>query len=157
MNQTNKTDVFCQSYLATLPTAASAHTQPYTVWDFADTPEAATSVGHLVRHGIKIMTSSFMWGIAHIGESLPQVGELAVVVDGAGEPLCVIEVTAVEIKPFNAIDEQFAFDYGEGERALADWRRDNWGYLARWCVEIGRTPSETMPLGCQRFRLLYPK
>ena len=66
-------------------------------------------------------------------------------------------MTAVEIKPFNAIDEQFAFDYGEGERTSADWRRENWDYLARWCTEIGRTPSETMPLGCQWFRLLYPK
>jgi uncharacterized protein YhfF len=54
----------------------------------------------------------------HIGESLPEVGEMAVVVDGEGEPLCVIEVTAIEIKPFNAIDEQFAFEYGEGQRTF---------------------------------------
>lgn len=157
MNHTTKTDAFWQSYLITLPADASAHTQSYTVWDFADTPEAATAVGQLVRQGIKTTTSSLMWGLEHIGEPLPQVGELAVVVDGKGEPLCVIEVTKVEIKPFNTVDEQFAFAYGEGERTLADWRRDNWAYLARWCVEIGRVPSETMPLGCQWFHLLYPK
>ncbi|MEZ4862010.1 MAG: ASCH domain-containing protein [Caldilineaceae bacterium] len=155
MNPTNKTDAFWQTYLTTLPANAKAHTQPYTVWDFADTPEAATTVGNLVRQGIKTTTSSLMWGLEHIGEPLPQVGELAVVVDGTGEPLCVIEVIEVEIKPFNAVDEEFAFAYGEGDRTLADWRRDNWEYLARWCVEIGRIPSETMPLGCQRFRLLY--
>jgi uncharacterized protein YhfF len=156
MDHTGATDTFWQTYLATLPADAQAHRQSYTVWDFADTPEAATKVGHLVRRGIKTTTSSLMWGLEHIGEPLPQVGELAVVVDGVGEPLCVIEVTEVQIKPFNAVDEQFAFEYGEGERTLADWRRDNWDYLARWCTEIGREPSETMPLGCQRFRLLYP-
>lgn len=43
-----------------------------------------------------------------------------------GEPLCVLEVTAVEIKSFNAVDEQFAFAYGEGERTLADWGQDNY-------------------------------
>lgn len=157
MHSTNKTDTFWQTYLATLPANAKAHTQPYTVWDFADTPEAATKVGNLVRLGIKTTTSSLMWGLEEIGEPLPQVGELAIVVDGTGEPLCVIEVTEVEIKPFNAVDEEFAFAYGEGERTLADWRRDNWDYLARWCAEIGRIPSETMLLGCQRFHLLYPE
>jgi uncharacterized protein YhfF len=156
MKHTSKTDAFWQDYLATLPADAKQHVLPYAVWSFADTPEAATTVGHLVRQGIKTTTSSLMWGMEHIGEALPDVGEIAVVVDGEGEPLCVIEVTAIEIKPFNAIDEQFAFDYGEGERTLADWRRDNWDYLARWCAEIGRVPRATMPLGCQRFRLLHP-
>jgi uncharacterized protein YhfF len=156
MTHTSKTDAFWQSYLATLPADARQHVLPYTVWSFADTPEAATKVGHLVRLGIKTTTSSLMWGMEHIGEPLPEVGEIAVVVDGKGEPLCVIEVTAIEIKPFNAVDEQFAFEYGEGKRTLADWRSANWDYLTRWCAEIGRAPSETMPLGCQHFRLLYP-
>jgi uncharacterized protein YhfF len=156
MEHTSKTDALWQSYLATLPTDAKQRLLSYTVWDFADTPEAATKVGHLVRQGIKTTTSSLMWGMEQLGEPLPEVGEMAVVVDGVGEPLCIIEVTAVEIKPFNAVDEQFAFEYGEGERTLAGWRSDNWDYLARWCAEIGRVPSETMPLGCQHFRLTYP-
>jgi uncharacterized protein YhfF len=118
MKHTSKTDAFWQNYLATLPADAKQHVLPYTVWDFADTPEAATKVGHLVRLGIKTTTSCLMWGMEHIGESLPEVGEMAVVVDGEGEPLCVIEVTAIEIKPFNAIDEQFAFEYGEGQRTF---------------------------------------
>jgi uncharacterized protein YhfF len=146
MKHTSQTDAFWQGYLATLPADAKQHGLPYTVWDFADTPEAATQVGHLVRLGMKTTTSSLMWGLEQIGEPLPKVGELAVVVDGEGTPLCIIEVTDVEIKPFNAVDEQFAFEYGEGERTLADWRRDNWAYLARWCATIGRVPSETMPL-----------
>jgi uncharacterized protein YhfF len=156
MEHTNQTDAFWQGYLATLPEDAKPHALLYTVWDFADTPEAATKVGHLVRLGIKTTTSSLMWGLEQIGEPLPKVGEMAVVVGGEGEPLCIIEVTGVEIKPFNTVDEQFAFEYGEGERTLSDWRNDNWEYLARWCAEIGRIPSETMLLGCQHFRLLYP-
>ena len=157
MQHTSQTDAFWQEYLATLSEGAKQRILPYTVWDFADTPEAATKVGHLVRLGIKTATSSLMWGLEQSGEPLPQVGELAVVVDGQGEPLCIIEVTEVTIKPFHAIDEQFAFEYGEGEGTLADWRSDNWDYLVRWCARIGRVPSETMPLGCQRFRLLYPR
>jgi uncharacterized protein YhfF len=157
MQHTSQTDAFWQEYLATLPEDAKQHRLSYTVWDFADTPEAATRVGHLVRLGIKTATSSLMWGLEQSGEPLPQVGEVAVVVDGQGEPLCIIEVIEIAIKPFHAIDEQFAFAYGEGKRTLVDWRSDNWDYLARWCARIGRVPSETMLLGCQRFRLLYPR
>ena len=148
---------YWQSYLATLPEDDPKHIQPYTVWQFADTPEAATSVGQLVRLGIKTSTSSLMWGLEHAGEQLPQVGDLGVVADGGGNPLCVIEVTEVEIKPFNSVDEQFAYEYGEGERTLTYWFSDNWEYLTRQCEQIGCVPSETMLMGCQRFRLLYPK
>ena len=86
----------------------------------------------------------------------PQVGDLAIVTDGAGEPLCVVEITEVVIKPFNEIDEQFAFDYGENTRTLAEWRVNSWDYFTHWCAVIGRQPSETMPLVCQRFRRVYP-
>jgi len=94
--------------------------------------------------------------LEHIGEPLPKVAEIYLIVDGNGEPLCIIELTEVEIKPFNAVDEQFAFEYGEGDRTLAFWLSDNWDFYSRWCVEIAREPSETMPIVFQRFRVLYP-
>ena len=155
MEHTSQTDAFWQEYLATRPVEARQLAASYTVWDFADTQEAATAVGLLVQRGIKTSTSSLVWGLEASGERPPVVGELAVVVDGQGHPLCVIEVTEVTIKPFNAVDAQFAFEYGEGDRTLADWRRENWDFMARWCAKIGRVPTETMPLSCERFRLLY--
>jgi uncharacterized protein YhfF len=85
------------------------------------------------------------------------VGDICLVVDGEGDPLCVIEMIDVEIRPFNTIDEQFAFEYGEGERTLAYWLSANWDFHSRWCLEIGREPSESMPIVFQRFRLLYPQ
>jgi len=155
MQSTSLTDVFWAEYLATLPEGAPQHGVPYTVWDFADSPEAATKVGNLVRLGVKTATSCLVWEMEQIGEPLPQVGELAVVVGGQGEPLCVIEVTEVIVKPFDAVDEQFAYEYGEGLRTLADWRADSWAYWGQACERIGRVPSSSMPLGCQRFRLIY--
>lgn len=157
MNQPSPIEMFWQSYLATLSEAEQKNAPPYVVDQFADTPEAATSVGKLVRDGVKTTTSSLVWGLEQIGEPLPKVGKLELIIDGNGEPLCIIELMEVEIKPFNAVDEQFAFEYGEGDRTLAFWLRDNWEFLARWCREIGRTPNETMPIVFQRFRVLYPK
>jgi uncharacterized protein YhfF len=155
MNHPSKTEAFWQSYLSTLSEEEQKNAPPYVVDQFADTPEAATKVGKLVRDGVKTTTSSLVWGLEHIGQPLPNVGNIELIVEGNGQPLCIIELTEVEIKPFNAVDEQFAYEYGEGERTLSYWLRDNWEYLSRWCHEIGREPSETMPLVFQRFRVLY--
>ncbi len=156
MNQLSKIETFWQDYLSTLSEADQNTTPTYVVDQFADTPEAATKVGKLVRDRIKTTTSSLLWGLEHIGEPLPKVGDISLIVDGNGEPLCIIELTEVEIKPFNVVDERFAFEYGEGDRTLAFWLSDNWDFHSRWCIEIGREPSETMPIVFQRFRLLYP-
>ena len=157
MNQSSKIESFWQYYLSTLSKEDRKNASAYLVDDFADTPEAATQVGKLVREGIKTTTSSLLWGLEHGGEPLPKAGEISVVVDGNGNPLCVIEMMEVEIRPFNTVDKQFAFEYGEGERTLAYWLSDNWDFHSRWCREIGREPSETMPIVFQRFLLLYPQ
>jgi uncharacterized protein YhfF len=157
MNQSSKIESFWQNYLSTLSEDDRKNASAYFVYDFADTPEAATKVGGLVRDGIKTTTSALLWGLEHDGEPLPKVGDIAVVVDGTGNPLCVIEMMEVEIRPFNTVDAQFAFDYGEGERTLAYWLSDNWDFHSRWCREIGREPTETMPIVFQRFQLLYPQ
>ena len=156
MDQPSKIEAFWQSYLLTLSEASRQKTPGYVVDQFGDTPEVATKVGKLVRDGVKTTTSSLRWGLEYIGEPIPQVGHIELIIDGNGDPLCIIELIEVAIKPFGAVDEQFAFEYGEGERTLEAWRRDNWDFHSRWCIEIGREPSETMPIVCQRFRLLYP-
>ena len=157
MNQLSKAQTFWQSYLLTLSEEDQKNAPTYVVDQFADSPEAATKVGELVRDGVKTTTSSLVWGLEHIGEPLPKVGNIELIVDGNGEPLCIIELINVEIKPFNAVDKKFAFEYGEGDRTLDFWLRDNWDFLSRWCVEIGREPSEIMPIVCQRFHVLYPQ
>ena len=156
MNQLSKIETFWQSYLSTLSEEDRKNAPIYDVDQFANTPEAATKVGKLVRDGVKTTTSSLVWGLEHIGEPLPKVGDIELIVDGNGEPLCIIELTEVEIKPFNSVDEQFALEYGEGDRTLAFWLSDNWDFHSRWCIEIGHEPSETMPIVFQRFHVLYP-
>ena len=155
MNQLSKIETFWQSYLSTLSEEDRKNAPTYAVDQFANTPQAATKVGKLVRDGVKTTTSSLVWGLEYIGEPLPKVGNIELIMDGNNEPLCIIELTEVEIKPFNSVDEQFAFEYGEGDRTLAFWLSDNWDFHSRWCIEIGREASETMPIVFQRFHVLY--
>jgi uncharacterized protein YhfF len=71
------------------------------------------------------------------------------VLDGRGEPRCVIETTEVTYRRFNEVDASFARDEGEGDRSLAYWRDAHRAYFGR----LGRL-SEDMKLMCERFRLV---
>src|SRR5206468_2949865 len=82
----------------------------------------ATELGLLVRDGPKRATASLRSAYED-GEPIPRAGELSVILDGDGDPLCVIRTTHVEIRRFADVDEEFAWAEGEGDRSLAYWRR----------------------------------
>jgi hypothetical protein len=63
-----------------------------------------------------------LWHLEQIGELVPQVGACGIVADGENNPICILQLTEVEIKPFNEVNAQFAYDYGEYGRTLAQWR-----------------------------------
>lgn len=152
----SKIEDFVQEYVASLPEFERSKMQTYEITDFGNTKEMADSIGALARSGIKTTTSMLLWELEQGDEKYPFVGEIDVVTDSNGEPLCIIEFTEVEVRPFNAIDEAFAYNYGEGDRTLAWWRAAMWDYYVGECHSLKREPSESMPLVCMRFRLLYP-
>jgi uncharacterized protein YhfF len=102
---------------------------PYTAWGFGNTPQMMTELGLLVRDGPKRATASLP---ADYGpdEPMPQVGDLSVILDGDGEPVCVIRTTRIEVRRFGDADEDFAWTEGEGDRTLADWRDGHLRYFA---------------------------
>ena len=68
-----------------------------------------------ILNGVKTLTSSAFWDYAD--GKIPFFGALSVLVDG------VVETTRVEIMPFQAINEDLAQDYGEGDSTADWWRR----------------------------------
>jgi uncharacterized protein YhfF len=144
-------------YLATLPPDAPQRGAPVEASPFGDHPALADELGQLIVAGVKTATCSAVWALEAEGAPFPAVGLLTIVLDGRGEPLCVIETTEVEIRPFNEVDAQFAYEEGEDERTLAAWRREHWRYFSRTLPKgYGLEPSEAMPLVCERFRRVYP-
>ena len=63
----------------------------------------------------------------------------------------------MEVKPFNMVDAQFAYDEGEGDRSLEYWRQAHWRFFEGTCAEIGRELSDDMPVVCERFKVLFVK
>ena len=111
---------------------------------FGDGPALADELLDLVMRGVKTATCST--------EDEPNTstpGERWIVLDGRGEPACVIETTDVSYRRFGDVDAAFAYDEGEGDRSLAYWRDAHRRYFGRQ----GKF-SEDMMLMCERFRLV---
>lgn len=142
-------------YLATLPADHPHHRATYTAWGFGDSAAMADELGDLVRRGVKTATASLGWEYDHDNEAPPTVGDISMILNGAGQPLCIIETTEIRTLPFNAVDAQFAYDEGEGDRSLAFWRDAHWRFFGRSCQRIGREISDTMPVICERFRVIF--
>lgn len=123
---------------------------PYTAWGFGDTPEMMTRLALLVRDGPKRATASLP---SEYGpdEPIPRAGDLSVILDGAGEPVCVIRTTHVEVRRFGDVDADFAWTEGEGDRTLPDWRD---GHL-RFFADRGTPIDDDSPIVLERFELLW--
>jgi uncharacterized protein YhfF len=127
---------------------------PYQAWYFGDEAIAHELV-ELVIHGPKRATACLAWGVETYANTAPVAGGYSVVTEFDGTPRCVIRTTSVETRAFRDVDAQFAWDEGEGDRTLADWRDGHWRFFSRECAELGRKPSQDMPVILERFELLY--
>jgi uncharacterized protein YhfF len=111
---------------------------------FGDGPELADELLELVLKGVKTATCST--------EDEPNTstpGERWIVLDGSGEPRCVIETTELTYRRYGEVDAAFAHEEGEGDRSLDYWRQAHRNYFGR----LGRF-GEDMMLMCERFRLV---
>jgi uncharacterized protein YhfF len=124
-------------------------------WGFGSSPEMADALGDLVVRGIKTATCSLFWEYAHTHDPVPKAGDFSIILNGSGEPVCLIETVDVQIRPYNAVEAAFAYEEGEGDRSLAYWREVHWRFFEGTCQEIGLAPTQEMPLVCERFRLVY--
>jgi uncharacterized protein YhfF len=72
--------------------------------------------------GTKTTTTGLLADYEHEAEALPVPGERQAVVDSAGQPVAVIETTAVRV--LRLADVDLAHARGEGERyaSVAEWR-----------------------------------
>ncbi|CAA9414477.1 MAG: hypothetical protein AVDCRST_MAG22-2125 [uncultured Rubrobacteraceae bacterium] len=71
-----------------------------------------------------------LWEFEAGGEPVARPGERSIILDGRGEPLCVVETTEVEVRRFDEVDEEFARDEGEGDLSLAYWREAHRRFFA---------------------------
>ncbi len=127
----------------------------YEAFCFGDSEALAAELAALVLQGHKRATASLAWVFEAEGKPPLQPGHLSIVKHWAGQPLCLIETTNIELLPFDQVGAEFAWEEGEGDRSLASWRRHHEAFFGRECARIGRQPRPDMPVICERFRLVY--
>jgi uncharacterized protein YhfF len=156
MMMTNRlTETYWNNFLYSLQDDSPYHGRGHSEEGWGDGPEMADELGGLIARGTKTATCSSLWEWEAEGGPLPQVGDLTVVLDGQGVPMCIIETTEVCIRKFNDVDDDFAWEEGEGDRSLSYWQEAHRSFFSRALPKIGLTFSVDMPLVCERFRTIY--
>lgn len=134
------------------PTALESVPPP--AWSFGSDPAQADLLLRLVVEGTKTATASARWDYEHEGEELPAVGNLSILLDGAGHPRALIETTQVDVVPFDEVDSEHARLEGEGDLSLGCWREVHERFFAE-TARHDRGFSRDMPIVCERFRVVY--
>ena len=126
------------------------------VWAFGDNPTLADELLALVLAGTKTATAELAAVYEDASEPVPVVGDLSIVLDGAGAPRALLRTTKVDVVPFSAVTAEHAWLEGEGDRSLATWRAEHERYWRR-TMPAGMEFSEDVLVVCERFRLLHPR
>jgi uncharacterized protein YhfF len=97
----------------------------------------------------------------HAGEPVPQPGQRFSVVDSAGQPAAVIELTDVRVIPISEVDDDYARAEGRGYAGAAHWRRAHEEFFRSPGVAayLGAIPeiSDSTLVVAERFRLIMPE
>jgi uncharacterized protein YhfF len=151
----DRIEAYWNHYLETLPSDSPVREERYVAEAWGDSPQLADELGALIVSGTKTATCSALWEYEAEGEPLSSVGLKIIVLDGKGDPLCIVETTEVEVRSYDEVDDRFAFEEGEGDRSLEYWRDAHWDFFSRTLPSIGRAPTVDMPLVCERFRVIH--
>lgn len=120
------------------------------VWHFGDSPELANELVQLVLSGIKTATccskTSFQREYER-GEA-PCAGRYNIILDGTGQPMCVIQTVRLQVIRFCEMTSEFASKEGEGDLSLEYWKEGHKRFFER-----EGTYSEEMELVFEEFEL----
>ena len=123
---------------------------------FGDSVELADELLDLILHGPKRATAACIADHEAAATPIPAVSDLFVATDGAGQPRAVIRTTDVRVGPLSSVDDQFAWDEGEGDRSRSYWLDAHAAYFARSYERLGLDFHPDIAVVFERFELVYP-
>jgi uncharacterized protein YhfF len=127
----------------------------YEAFFFGDSEVLANELAALVLRGTKRATAGAVWSYEAEVKGLPQPGDLSIVTNWSGQPLCIIETQSVEVVPFQEVTAEFAATEGEGDGSLSFWQEAHRACFTRECAGAGREFTENMLVACERFAVVY--
>lgn len=128
----------------------------YEALSCGDSPALQTELAELIVEGRKRATAGLLRDFTEGGETLPAVGDLVIVLDGTGTPRCIWRTTEITVKPLNQVDDQFAWDEGEGDRSRDWWLEAHRAYFSREAAREGFVFTDDMDTVFERFTVIWP-
>lgn len=116
---------------------------------FGDSPGMADELLRLVLTGKKTATVS----VVLEGEKTPKIGDLSLVLNGQGQPACIIKTVYLETVKFCNLTWDMVKLEGEDE-TFEQWKAGNIRYWTRDAVKRGYTFTEKTPITFERFELV---
>src|SRR5689334_3295541 len=128
---------YWETFLVTLPEDSPYRKKTWVAEPFGDSPELADELAGPVLDGIKTATCSALWEWEAEGNPIPQPGAISITLNGAGQPVCILETTEITIRRFDQVDEEFARAEGEGDLTLRYWREAHRNFFSRVLPKFG--------------------
>ena len=152
---TSKVGRYWEQFLASLPSGATRPAAYADTAAFGFTWDDAREIAPLVRNGAKTASGGLVGSNEADATPGSKPGDHWIVIAGPDEPVCIIETTEVRVIPYDEVPEECAWEGGDGDRTLSDWRRIYWEMIVSEVKRIGREPSPKAPLAMERFRVVY--
>lgn len=115
---------------------------------------SADWLADLVIQGKKTATTSGYVFYELEKEALPQVDEYYIVLNGAEEPVAVIQIQSVNVLPMNEVTEEFALAEGAGDYDF--WWDAHEKFFTELLKAYNKEFSPDMLVVCERFKKVYP-
>lgn len=155
-NEPEAPDTFWRRYLDGLPADHPHRRAVPDVFAFGGGGAIADELADLVLSGRKRATTSLAIEFTSLGDPLPGVGSMSVILRQDQAPVAIIERTDVWSEPFDEVSAGYAAIEGEGDGSLADWRAGHREYFTSVCARLGADFHERTPVICQVFRVVWP-
>jgi uncharacterized protein YhfF len=137
--------------------AGNVQVEGFSATAFGHTRAVADELAALIAEGHKRAHATLERDFEAEGDDLPRPGDHVVVLDGSGAPRAVLRTRHVERRYFNDIDDEFAFECGEGDRTLAWWLVAYRQEFAERAEAQGFQVGEKAVLILEYFDLVWPQ
>lgn len=129
-------------------------TKCFEIFYFGHTKQTAHSLAKLVLSGKKTATTSCIYQYQDVHTSYPTVGDLSIVTDFAGHPLCVIETTQVITLPFNEMTYELCKREGEDD-TLESWKKSHTNFFTAIGKDLNFEFTEELEIIFEDFVVVY--
>lgn len=120
-------------------------------------PTQVTELANLILSGKKRSTAKPLAYYSAEQEAVPQVGDYFVLLNGDMKPVAVAETVVSELIPFLRISAEHAYNEGEGDLSLEDWRDRTRTKFNDLMAKYDHHFSEDDPVVSEAIKVVYRK